>query len=194
MVCLHCVRELSQSRKSDTSFVLVGGLSIVPLWTWFPGDGLLGHVIHSLKGGPLTKSWDLLAARQTQWSTCEKTGPVVLVPVPNRLKQKDHAWRLAEAISKCWGHTICEALELRGEEKTNLKRLARHERVHFKFDFQMTQEGRRLAGRSLANTRVILVDDVVTTGATALAAHRALSPLRAEQVWALACRQKGRLV
>jgi ComF family protein len=118
-------------------------------------------------------------------------GDVVLVPVPlhpsrRRRRGFNQAERLARAVGERCGLTVCDCLARGGSRGTQMG-LGRGERLE------------RIAGavsvpRSIAvPERAVLVDDVVTTGATLAACAAALRDAGAREVRAVAyARTPGR--
>ncbi len=104
----------------------------------------------------------------------------VVVPVPlgpRRLAERGYnqALELARAFRAVDPHALRRVRE--GQPQATLDRAARHPNVSGAF----AADPRRVAGRA-----ILLVDDVITTGATAAAATRALRDAGALEVHALA--------
>lgn len=132
-----------------------------------------GSIVHALK----YRGWSQLAsfmadrmARDPVWHL----GGVILVPVPTtrwrrRTRGYNQAALLAKALSDLWSVPVVEGLDRRGgRTQVRLNPRERLENVQGAFSF-------REASRShIQDREVILIDDVLTTGATALSAARAL--------------------
>jgi predicted amidophosphoribosyltransferase len=102
-------------------------------------------------------------------------GPVVLCPVPSaraavRARGHDHAWRLASAAAR--------ALTAAGPPADVARLLAPARRTHDQAGLKTAQRAANLRGalvaRRVVSSPVVVVDDVVTTGATLVEAARAL--------------------
>lgn len=95
----------------------------------------------------------------------------VLVPVPTtrrRLRQRgfNQAQLLAERLGESWGMSVLPALSRRDEHAAQMKLSAENRRRNL--------AGCMNADASVRGRRVLLVDDVLTTGSTASEAARAL--------------------
>ena len=113
--------------------------------------------------------------------------PWLFVPIPTQWQRHirrgfDHTWLLAQALSALWcgDSTVCAAL------RNQQSRAAQH-RMN-RNDRWAKSESRFVAGSTVCNRRVVLIDDVMTTGATARAAATACRRAGAQtvQVWCLA--------
>ena len=112
-----------------------------------------------------------------------RAGPLLVVPVParrrsRRLRRYDQAVLLARALAASLGLPMAQALTRRrddGEAQAGQPATRRRRRMGAAFRSRPVAEGRH----------VLLVDDVISTGATADAASRALRCAGARSVTAL---------
>ncbi len=157
-------------------------------------EGNLRHLIHLFKYGGMRPLARPLGTRLAAFLA--EAGPVdLIVPVPlhgrrQRSRGFNQAELLAAELSRAAGIPMQAALLCRRrptESQTGLTHRQRRENVRGAF------EVRRPA--AVAGKRVALVDDVVTTGATAGACTRALKQAGASRVVVLAmARARQRLV
>lgn len=147
------------------------------LFIWKEKDCLVQDLIHGLKGGtPRDVIHQLTLELSKRYSVDNKT---VIIPVPSsKVGESDHAKSMAEIISKDHNLELWDGLRWRRKTR-NQKFLNKTER----FVAEMI-----LVEKLPINKRVILIDDLVTTGATAQAALKALKGLNNIEVWSLACR------
>jgi predicted amidophosphoribosyltransferase len=135
-------------------------------------DGVLRGLLLAHKERGRTGLAAPLGAALAAAVRCLDAGPAVLVPVPSapaavRTRGHDHAWRLARAAARRLADGSSAARVLvparRVADQAGLSHAARAANL----DGALTAR----AGQSL---RVVVVDDVVTTGATLVEAARAL--------------------
>lgn len=100
-------------------------------------------------------------------------GVVIPIPMPRErrgVRGIDHARVIAKGVGEALGIRVCQPLVQRGgTTQVGLSRSARHRR---KSPFELGWFSTNLAGQ-----RVVLVDDVLTSGRTVRSAIRALEPL-----------------
>lgn len=143
------------------------------------------RLVHGLKYGGWRELGSLLGERMARARVPSSSAgePPVVVPVPTtrtrrRRRGYNQAAVLAEAVGAALGRPVVRALDRRPGARSQVA-LQPLERGHNVLRaFEPRKEGsRRIRGRP-----VLLVDDVLTTGATAGAAARALGRAGAESV------------
>lgn len=150
---------------------------VKPLLLWKEKECVVGSLIHGLKGGTpmdVIKKISLeIAFRESHRKD------LLIVPVPSsKVGEKDHAFQIAHIVSQELKLDLWDGLKWE-RKTTSQKFLKKTER----FVNSMIKTTDLPRGK-----QVILIDDLVTTGATATAAHKAIKSLNQIEVWALACR------
>ncbi len=183
-VCSRCGVPFENERQSDGAGHCGACRLEAPEFDWARGygayEGTLRHLIHLLKYAGMRPLARPLAGRLTPLLT--QAGPVdLIVPVPldagrRRARGFNQAELLARELSRLSG-VACETGALRRiratETQTGLTNQQRRENVAGAFE----------ARRGLAAGRnVLLIDDVITTGATAASCARALKRAGAARV------------
>lgn len=147
----------------------------------FPFDGPVRELIHALKYDCVLPAASGLAAVMAQYIPATPFDAIVPVPLyKNRLRTRgfNQAEALAAALSTHCGIPVKPLLRRTRNTKTQtaLSTEGRHSNVQGAFE----------AVTPFSERRILLVDDVLTTGATALACAEALKAAGAAQVILLA--------
>ncbi len=144
------------------------------------------ELVHGLKYGGWAELAGLMGRRMARQAIppALASGPFLVVPVPTttrRLRSRGYnqAHLLAAAVSEGVGRPLHEALERRHGGPTQVGLHPAQRLANVKNAFVAKED----AGAELSGARVLLVDDVLTTGSTAAAAARALVQAGAAEVF-----------
>jgi ComF family protein len=149
------------------------------LWSALPFDGVAAHVIRAVKEDGRTGLVRALSPALEVALVAAGAGDAVLVPVPtSRPSYRRRGFRVPDLLIRRAGFRprALLASTRRTDDQRGLDRESRHRNV----------SGSLRASPDAAGRRVIVVDDVVTTGATLAEAVRALRAAGAEVVAAVA--------
>lgn len=155
-----------------------------------PFAGAVRSALHDLKyGGERRLAEPLGAAVARRWARAGN-GPTIVVPVPvhaerERRRGYDQATLIADVVARGLGLPMARALE-RGRATIAQFELGRDQRASNVAGAFRLRASDPVAARSIAGRWVLLIDDVVTTGATLAACGEALIAGRALAVSAIA--------
>jgi len=134
------------------------------LWSWRADNQELSRaLIYGLKGRCEAKHWLKFAALLLQLSLPIPRG-ACLVPIPSKTGKPDHAFGLTQAFHQLTGWPIEEILKSNVE--THQRELNKSQRSRIAIQ--------RIKNNRKRYSHYVLVDDVITSGATLHAAYRAL--------------------
>ena len=137
-------------------------------------------LIYFLKSMKYTSAFQRLASLFTPYKSPLKINstPLIFIPAPPREKgAKDHAYRWAYCLSQLWqGKLVC-ALERKTLDPQKTLSLQQRHHIQMKAIEDIDSQ-----------SVIIFCDDLVTTGATAQSAWRALGKPSNYFVWAIAYR------
>lgn len=169
----------------NPSDVRVKNIQIKSLLRWPPGKSdVLSSLILQMKTEP-EKSWsvwadEFLLAWEDTKSSIKRSKETVLISSES-VSGKRHAQNWAQALSFRLGYPHNCLLRPQSQNKSQ-KELTKLERSNRAFDLSVEFS-------NYENKRIIFVDDVVTTGQTALGAYKALKEPTDFEVWCLIYRE-----
>ena len=152
-------------------------------------EGAIREAVHSLKYRNLRAAAPTLGRLLAQWLKSTPLSGEVLVPVPLhkrrlRVRGYNQSALLAKEVAKSTGLPMKEDLLIRTRDTPPQVSLSLQERIgNVEGSFELARDGRGL--------KIILVDDVVTTGSTLSACGTALRAGGADSVWGLALAREG---
>ena len=169
-LCSPCMeiffRKLKASNKEPRW--LKNSIPVYSLLDWPPEDVFTTKLVYSLKGGGLEEAYTMLA--ELFLLKHQPSLPDHFF-YPSK-GHEDHAFQWSKALSK----SLClrqSPLVLEQDGKQALKNRGQRQSLCFK--------GLKIKD----NLKPILVDDIVTSGATALAASKALGQPKSFAVWSI---------
>ena len=183
--CPACLRHQPDFDSTIAPFLMRTGIrALIHLWKFQNRPQLSLLLAELFLDAIATHSIWAPAASASQPPDDE---PWLFVPIPTQWQRHirrgfDHTWLLAQALNALWygDSTVCFAL-CNQRPRASQHRMSRSARwAH--------SESRFVARSAVCNRRVVLIDDVMTTGATARAAATACRRAGAQtvQVWCLA--------
>ena len=192
-LCLSCVRALDAlaAAQEERERVEHGALpeGIAYVHSAFVYDAQARELVHRLKYQSIRAAAVPLAKGMAILPTGEEE---ILVPVPTderrrRMRGFNQATLLAQTLSSAWGMPMCEALVRvrRCAPQTGLNEQQRRENLVG----CMAVKARSV--NTIRGRRILLIDDVYTTGSTAAEAARALLDAGARSVGVLTAARAG---
>ena len=152
----------------------------------FVYQGVVQELVRALKYRGTTALAPAMASLMAETARQERLAPDVVVPVPlSGLRRRTRGYNQAEALARALGvelglPLLPRALQRRRHTPPQARSADAEERRRNVAGAFRVRDG-EVAGR-----RVLLVDDVTTTGATLAACAQALKEAGARSVWALA--------
>lgn len=196
LICDTCVQELPRLSRpfceicaqpgaaGTCDWCLEIGPAISGLRAPFLMEGSVRRAVHSLKYRGVRAATPELASLMAQYLESQRIPGDVLVPVPlhrRRLRNRGYnqASLLARELGKLTGLTVMEnLLERTSDSPPQIEATSRAER-------RSNVEGIFRCMGQASGFKVLLIDDVATTGSTLQACAVALRDAGAESVWGL---------
>lgn len=158
---------------------------VYSLWTWGKLDYNISFLLYSLKGGGDSCLYQQIA-KECMFHFFFVNKDAIYIPAASRTLDLDHSGCFAKALSK---NSLGQLLNIliRGN-KQKQKRLSKIERT--KKNIFLSKDFDKNSLPDLKNKNIIFVDDVLTTGSTAMASYKALGCPKNFKVLVLAYRPK----
>jgi predicted amidophosphoribosyltransferase len=192
-LCNSCSENLWSwaSPRGELFQQQVHKLEVLSLFQWVPGrQEVLSRLVHALKGKHGEELWTAYAEefqrRRIPESLACPSRPFLVIPSPAKNGSSDHATLFANALAKGEKGLIYNCL-LRENTADKQKKKSRSQRQRTTLGWRENFSNQDFAKMSVEK-HIVFVDDVVTTGSTAVAAWRTLGKPRDFSVWALAQR------
>ncbi len=175
--CTHCLKvatkEMGRIPQHSYPFPLT------TLFSWNQSNHrFVQKLTYQMKGNGVHSLWKWFALGLVQKGDVQVL-PTAVVPCPSREGAYwDHSSLFAKEVSRVLGIPLVRALRFSDASKLKQKSLSLKERKVLKFKALKEIEG-----------PILFVDDVVTSGSTAVAAREALKSSYFFEVWAISCRE-----
>ena len=187
LLCESCSHDLERVQNRGGSVFQPGyPFPVYALFTWDERtEPLVKPLLYAFKGGRNVE-WGYRLAASLLYARGQyvSQAPIFVYP-PASGGGCDHAWLLAQALAKAWQEPNAPVISLeRSDRGGKQKRRTLSERATLRFH----APGKASFSDSAAPR--VFVDDVITSGATAMAAYMALGDPPGFEVWALASRPK----
>jgi ComF family protein len=183
-ICTACLSNFKLLGKPHTRFSVPGKIYITTAWPLFDFDPAFQTLIHHLKYSrrrkPVLRVLDRFRTEILTQLPAAGFDLVISIPL-HPLKLRERGYNQVDDMSK-WiaeqmGATLGNHLVKRSKYTQSQTKLSANER------FENVHEAFRLKGKTeVSGTHILLVDDVLTTGATANALSRVLQEAGATQI------------
>ncbi len=180
-LCPKCLKYLVGSFRSDSE-LNIRGAKLITLMIWNPNQSdLLSNLIIHLKRSD-DKTWSLLAQEFLLNRRLEILKDAILVSLVSD-GNKSHGQMWGQSLSDLTGIPHIRALS-----KVKNQNESQSQKGKNRSQRQVLELSMIVDISVLSNKKVIFVDDVVTTGATLLAARKALDEPANFECWSLCYR------
>jgi len=184
VLCLHCTLELPQTGfhelKENEAFIRIAGrfpFEHATAFAWFQSDGLMQHLMHLLKYeqrkdvGRFLGQQAAATLRDVHWMNAMNG----IIPVPlHSVKLASRGYNQAELIARSFSSGL--AIPMIGNAIHRIQNTSSQTRMN-REERTKNVAGAFAAGpgiHNLAGKHILLMDDVLTTGATLEAAAQPL--------------------
>lgn len=177
-LCLKCLNYLVWRFRSDSDLTITGS-KLATLMIWNPNQSnLLSNLILCLKSSD-DKTWSLLAEKFLLERAPENTKDTILVSLASE-ENKSHGQKWGQSLSELSGISHIMGLSKVKESRSQKgKNRSQRQALQLRLIVDISV---------LRDKKIIFVDDVVTTGATLLAARKALGEPVDFECWSLCYR------
>lgn len=177
-ICSTCYKKWNQKRKRGRPHSLDQN-RVYSSWSWVRNDFSLSNILTSQKGGhqPLA-NWCVEKFFENHPNLFVASGSTFIPVPPSKSGDIDHAQCLARGFAKATGGSVLNTLTKKsGIKVKTLPQRSKSEALAIESSVKIS-----------SLDRVILVDDILTTGTTARECIKALGSPSGIQIWTVAYR------